>query len=117
MMIGKRLALELSLSAIDFEPSPFTIVTTVGSIDRAIRYTRQPLQLIFCFRSGPPYSQLSYNVELLVPPTIIFWLITMYYTLLVFVSIIRRRRHGLEHVGLPMMAGRISYLLHLQQSP
>jgi len=59
VMIGKRLAQELGLSAADLEPCPFTIVTSVGGTERAIGYTRQPLQLIFCIGPGPLYSHLS----------------------------------------------------------
>lgn len=59
VMIGKRLAQELGLSAADLEPCPFTIVTSVGGTERATGYTRQPLQLIFCIGPRPLYSHLS----------------------------------------------------------
>ena len=59
VMIGKRLAQDLGLTAADLEPCPFTIVTSVGGTERATGYTRQPLQLIFCIGPGPLYSHLS----------------------------------------------------------
>ena len=64
VMIGKRLVYELGLSATELEPCPFTIVTSVGGTERGTRYTRQPLQLIFCPKSGPLYSHLSLQCAL-----------------------------------------------------
>ena len=49
-MIGKKLVQELELTADDLAPCPFTIVTSVGHVERAIGYTREPLQLSFRVR-------------------------------------------------------------------
>ena len=59
VMIGKQLAQDLGLSAIDLEPCPFTIITSVGGKETAIGYTRQPLQLMFGVGSGPVFSHVS----------------------------------------------------------
>ena len=59
VMIGRRLAQDLGLSAADLKPCPFTIVTSVGGTERATGSTRQPLQLIFCIRAASLYSHLS----------------------------------------------------------
>ena len=59
VMIGKWCAQDLDLTATNLEPCPFTIVTSVGGTERAIGYTRLPLQLIFCIGPGPLYSHLS----------------------------------------------------------
>lgn len=47
VMLGKHLAQELNLTTSDLEPCPFTIITLVGSTERATSYTNKPLQLIF----------------------------------------------------------------------
>ena len=39
VMIGKQLAQDLGLGAADLEPCPFTIVTPVGSTEKAMDYT------------------------------------------------------------------------------
>jgi hypothetical protein len=58
-MIGKQLALDLGLEASDLEPCPFTIVTSVGGMEKAMGYTRHPLQLMFGVGSGPLFSHVS----------------------------------------------------------
>ena len=59
VMIGRQLAQELGLGAADLEPCPFTIVTSVGSTEKAMGYTRHPLRLMFGVGSGPLYSHVS----------------------------------------------------------
>jgi hypothetical protein len=46
-MIGKNLAYDLRLIADDLVPCPFTIVTSIGHVERATGYTQEPLQLSF----------------------------------------------------------------------
>lgn len=43
VMIGKQLALDLDLGASNLESCPFTIVTLVGGMEKAMGYTRHPL--------------------------------------------------------------------------
>ena len=43
VMIGKKFAKELRLTPDDLAPCPFTIVTSIGHVERAIGYTREPL--------------------------------------------------------------------------
>ena len=52
VMIGKKLAQELRLTAHDLTPCPFTIVTSIGHVERATGYTREPLQLSFRVKPG-----------------------------------------------------------------
>ena len=59
VMIGKQLAQDLGLGAADLEPCPFTIVTSVGATEKAMGYTRHPLQLVFSMGSGPLFSHVS----------------------------------------------------------
>ena len=59
VMIGKRLADDLGLTVADFEPCPFTILTSLGGTERATGITRNPLQLIFRVGNGPTYCHLS----------------------------------------------------------
>ena len=47
VMIGKRLAYELGLAAKDLAPCSFIIVTSIGHVERAMGYTREPIQLGF----------------------------------------------------------------------
>ena len=47
VMIGKRFAQELGLAAEDLALCPFTIVTSIGHVERATGYNREPLQLSF----------------------------------------------------------------------
>ena len=42
IMIGKKLAHELRLTAHDLTPCPFTIVTSIGHVEWVIGYTREP---------------------------------------------------------------------------
>ena len=58
VMIGKKLAQELRLTAEDLVPCPFTIVTSIGHVERATCYTRKPLQLSFRMKSGDPPAPL-----------------------------------------------------------
>ena len=57
VMIGKRLA-ELGLAAEDLAHCPFTIVTSIGRVERATGYTREPLQLSFRVKLGDPSAPL-----------------------------------------------------------
>lgn len=59
VMIGRQLAQDLGLGAADLEPCPFTIVTSVGSTEKAMGYTRHPLRLMFGVGTGPLYSHVS----------------------------------------------------------
>jgi hypothetical protein len=43
VIIGKKLAYELRLTADDLAPCPFTIVTSIGHVERTIGCTREPL--------------------------------------------------------------------------
>ena len=52
VMIGKGLAHELGLVAEDLAPCPYTIVTSIGHVERATGYTREPLQHSFRVKSG-----------------------------------------------------------------
>jgi hypothetical protein len=52
VMIGKKFAQELRLTADDLAPCPFTIVTSIGQVERATGYTREPLQLSFRVKLG-----------------------------------------------------------------
>jgi hypothetical protein len=52
VIIGKKLAQELQLTADDLAPCPFTIVTSIGHVERATGYTREPLQLSFRVKLG-----------------------------------------------------------------
>lgn len=47
LIIGKTLVEELGLTANDLEPYPFTIVTSVGGMERTDDYMKEPLRLIF----------------------------------------------------------------------
>ena len=47
VMIDMKFAQELRLTGDDLTPCPFTIVTSIGHVERAIGYTREPLQLSF----------------------------------------------------------------------
>ena len=58
VMIGKKLAQELGLAAEDLAPCPFTIVTSVGHVERATCYTQEPLQLSFRVKPGDPPAPL-----------------------------------------------------------
>lgn len=52
VMNGKKLTQKLGLMAEDLAPYTFTIITSIGHVDRAIGYTRDPLQLIFQVKLG-----------------------------------------------------------------
>ena len=54
VIIGKRLAQEFGLAAEDLAPCPFTIVTSIGHVERATGYTREPLQLSFRVKPKDP---------------------------------------------------------------
>ena len=58
VMIGKKLAQKLGLAAKDLAPCPFTIVTSIGHVERATGYTREPLQLSFRVKPGDPPAPL-----------------------------------------------------------
>ena len=58
VMIDKKLAQELRLTAEDLAPCPFTIVTSVGHLDRATCYMQEPLQLSFRVKLGDPPAPL-----------------------------------------------------------
>jgi hypothetical protein len=47
IMIGKKLAHGLQLTADDLAPCMFTIVTSISHVERATNYIRKPLQLSF----------------------------------------------------------------------
>ena len=64
VIIDQWLAQELGLNATDFEPSPFTIVTSRGGTERTTGYTKHLLELIFSLGSGPLYSHLSLQFSL-----------------------------------------------------
>ena len=53
-MIGKRLAQKLWLMADDLVVCPFTIVTSIGHVERATSYIQEPLQLNFHVKLGYP---------------------------------------------------------------
>ena len=58
VMIGKMLAQEMGLAAEDLVPCPFTIVTSIGHMERATGYTREPLKLSFRVKLGDPPTPL-----------------------------------------------------------
>ena len=58
VMIGKKLTQELGLAAKDLAPCPFTIVTSVGYVERATGYIQEPLQLSFRVKPGDPPAPL-----------------------------------------------------------
>ena len=47
VMIGKKLSDSLGLTLANYDPFPFTIVTSVGGTKRATCYTKTSLHLIF----------------------------------------------------------------------
>ena len=47
VMICKKLAQNLQLIADNLTPCPITIVTSIGHVERATGYTREPLQISF----------------------------------------------------------------------
>ena len=63
VMIGKKLAHELRLTADDLAPCPFTIVTSIGHVERATGYTREPLQLSFRVKHGDSSAPLLLRCE------------------------------------------------------
>ena len=58
VMICKKLAQELWLTADDLAPCPFTIVTLVGHMERATFYMGEPLQLSFRVKPRDPPTPL-----------------------------------------------------------
>ena len=54
IMIDKRLAQELRLTANNLAPCPFVIVTSIGHVEQATGYTREPLLLTFRVKPGDP---------------------------------------------------------------
>ena len=58
VMIGKKLAQELGLAAENLAPCPLTIVTSVGHVERATGYTREPIHLSFQVKPGDPSAPL-----------------------------------------------------------
>ena len=52
VMISEKLVQELQLTADDLAPYPFTIVTSIGHVEQAIGYIREPLQLSFRVKLG-----------------------------------------------------------------
>jgi hypothetical protein len=58
VMIDKKLAKELQLTAADLTPCPFIIVTSIGHVERATGYTREPLLLNFRVKLGDPPAPL-----------------------------------------------------------
>ena len=58
VMIGQKFAHELGLAAENLAPCPFTIVTSIGHVERATGYTREPLQLSFRVKPGDPPAPL-----------------------------------------------------------
>jgi hypothetical protein len=52
VMIGKKFAQKLRLTANDLASCPFTIVTSIGHVERATSYTREPFQLSFRVKLG-----------------------------------------------------------------
>lgn len=59
IMIDRWFTQKLSLTFTDLEPYPFTIVTSIGGMEQAIKYTKKSLQSIFSTRFDPLYSHLS----------------------------------------------------------
>ena len=57
-MIDKKLAQELRLTINDLDSCPFTIVTSIGHVERATGYNQEPLQLCFQVKSGDPSAPL-----------------------------------------------------------
>ena len=58
VMINKRLGHQLGLAAENLAPCPFTIVTSIGHVEQATGYTREPLQLSFRVKPGYPPAPL-----------------------------------------------------------
>lgn len=56
IMIGKKIAYELQLTADDLTPCPFTIVTSIGHVKQTTSYTRESLQLSFHVKIHPHLS-------------------------------------------------------------
>jgi hypothetical protein len=54
VLIGKKLAHDLRLTADDLAPCAFTIVTSIGHVERATCYIRKPLQLSFQMKHEDP---------------------------------------------------------------
>ena len=63
IMIGKKLAHELRLTADDLAPYPFTIVTSIGHVERATGYTWEPLELSFRVKPRDPSIHLFLKCE------------------------------------------------------
>lgn len=63
MMIDNQLAKDLGLCNADLEQCPFTIVTSVGGTEKAMGYTRHPLQLMFGVGVGPLFSHVSLQCD------------------------------------------------------
>jgi hypothetical protein len=58
IMIGKKLAQKLRLTADNLAPCPVTIVTSIGHVERATSYTREPLHFSFRMKPGDPLAHL-----------------------------------------------------------
>ena len=52
VILGKKLVQELRLTTNDLAHCPFTIVTSIGNVERATGYTWEPLQLSFQVKPG-----------------------------------------------------------------
>ena len=61
VMIGKKLAQELRLTADELTPCPFTIITSIGHVERTTCYTREPLQLTFRVKHGDSPAPLLFR--------------------------------------------------------
>jgi hypothetical protein len=58
IMIGKKLGHNLRLTVDDLAPCPFTIVTSIGHVERATGYTRELQQLSLRVKPGDPSAPL-----------------------------------------------------------
>jgi hypothetical protein len=58
VMISKKLEQKLRLTADNLVPCPFTIVTSIGHVERTTGYTREPLQLSFRIKCGDSLTPL-----------------------------------------------------------
>ena len=61
VIIDKKFAQELRLMADDLVPCSFIIVTSVGHVERATCYTREPLQFSFQVKLGDPPASLLFR--------------------------------------------------------
>lgn len=110
VFIGKNLAQELRLQALDLIPCPYSILTSVGGKETVTGQTKYPLQLVFRVGDGPTYAHFSLkcvmigatNYDILVGQQVFILLVSDWTT--------GPRRHGFVQVGLSETARRKQYL-------